>query len=289
MSKLEGIVHDLDEATYHAHPALSSTGARLLLPEFKGSPKKFQWAQSHPRASRTFDVGHAVHTKVLGVGAGIITYPDEHLTPSGNPSTKAATVEWEQEQRAAGLTVVSPGDAERVDAMAEAVLAHESARPLFEVAVNREVSVFADVDGVPCRARFDALSDETRRGILAVDLKSTDDATDAGFTHSVRKFGYYVQEPWYRDVYLAAMGRPVDEFWFVAVEKSGPFEVAVVSIEEFWVGMGRTAAARARSVFAECTASGVWPGYDPKPRELTAPAYVVIEHEMQYENGEIQF
>jgi len=175
------IHYDMSDTEYHARPELSSSGARLLLPEYKGSPKKFVYAQTHRKTSRAFDLGHAVHTKVLGVGAGIVTYPDEHLTPSGNPSTKAATVEWEEEQRAAGLTIVSPGDLQKVDAMAEAVLAHPSARPLFEVCEFREVSVFADVDGVPCRARFDALSGETRNGVYAVDLKTTDDATGDGF------------------------------------------------------------------------------------------------------------
>jgi len=281
------IVKDMPESIYHAHSALSSTGARMLLPEFKGSPKKFEWAQSHRRTSRAFDVGHAVHAKVLGVGSGIITYPDEHLTPSGNPSTKAATVLWAEEQHAAGLTVVSPDDAGRVDAMAEAVLKHETAGPLFEVAEFREVSAFAEIDGVPVRARFDALSGETRNGVYAVDLKTTDDATNQGFTRSVNKWGYVVQEAHYRDVYKASEGHGINDFSFVCVEKSGPFEVAVITLEPYWVAMGHAKAARARQVFRECTETGIWPGYDPARQTLTAPAYAVIEHEMEYEQGEI--
>jgi len=281
------VVLNLPEHEYHAHTALSSTGARLLLPEYKGSPKKFRWAQTHPRTSRAFDLGHAVHTRVLGVGAGIVTYPVEHLTPGGNPSTKAATVEWETAQRAAGFTVVSPDDAGRVDAMAEAVLAHESARPLFEVCEFREASVFADIDGVPVRARFDALSAETRNGTYAVDLKTAEDATPNGFTRSVSKWGYDVQNGHYEDVYKAATGNNIDRFLFVVVEKSAPFEVSVFEIEPFWVDMGKKKAATARQIFQECTASGIWPGYDTAPQTLTAPAWAVIEHEMQYEHEEI--
>jgi exodeoxyribonuclease VIII len=289
MSELTGLVYGLDEQLYHAHPSLSSTGVRLLLPEYKGSPKKFQWAQTHPRTSRTFDVGHAVHTKVLGVGAGIVTYPEEHLTPSGNPSTSKTTVLWEIEQRAAGYTVVSPGDARSVDAMAEAVLKHEDARPLFEVAEFREVSVFADVDGVPCRARFDALSGETRNGIYAVDLKTTEDATFNGFVQSVKKWGYDVQQAHYDDVYKASEGRGIDDFSFVLVEKSAPYEVAVKVIEPFWVDMGRKKTARARELFEECTSNNDWPGYATGRETVTAPAYVTIDHEMQYDNAEITF
>lgn len=283
------IIYDMSDTEYHSRPELSSSGARLLLPEYKGSPKKFEWAQTHRRTSRAFDLGHAVHTKVLGVGAGIVTYPEEHLTPSGNPSTKAATVEWEDEQRAAGLTIVSPGDLQKVDAMAEAVLAHPSARPLFEVCEFREVSVFADVDGVPCRARFDALSGETRNGVYAVDLKTTDDATGDGFIRSIKSWGYDVQEAHYRDVFEADQGHEINDFSFVLVEKAAPYEVAVKSIEPFWVGMAQVKASRARQIFAECTATGVWPGYAVERETVTAPAYITIAHEMQYEQGDIIF
>lgn len=287
MSEFKGLVHDLDETEYHAHPSLSSTGARMLLPEYKGSPAKFRWAQTHPRTSRAFDVGHAVHTKVLGIGGGIIAYPDEHLTASGNVSTKKETVEWETEQRALGLVPVSPNELARVDAMAEAVLAHNTARPYFEVAVHREVSVFADVDGVPCRARFDALSDVTRSGVLAVDLKTTEDATKIGLESSVKRFGYDVQDAFYRDVHEASEGHPIDRFVFVAVEKSPPHEVTVAMLPDMWVQMGRTKAAEARRIYAECTVTGVWPGYDTDLQILDPPAWAVIEYEMQYDNGEI--
>ena len=285
---MNGIVKNLPDAEYHARPELSSTGARMLLPEYKGSPKKFQWAKTHPRNSRAFDVGHAVHAKVLGVGAGTVEYPEEHLTPSGNVSTKAATVAWETEQREAGLTPISPFEAASIDAMAEAVLKHESARPLLEVAVHREVSVFADVDGVPCRARFDALSDETRRGVIAVDLKSATDATPFGFMRDAHKHGYDVQEGWYRDVYTASEGHDITEFWFIVLEKTGPYEVGVRSLTDEWVRMGRAKAARARDIFRECTGRGVWPGYDSKPEYVAPPTYAVIDFEMEYESSEIQ-
>lgn len=288
MTDYEGIVMDLSDEDYHSRPELSSTGARSLLPEYKGSPKKFQHYRQHPRTSRAFDVGHAAHAKVLGVGAGIVLYPEEHLTPSGNVSTKAATVAWEAEQRDAGLTPVSPNEAARVDAMAEAVLAHENAAPYLEVATHREVSVFGTVDGVPCRARFDALSDETRNGVYGVDLKTTDDATPNGFTFAVKKHGYDTQEGHYRDVYQASEGRPIDSFIFLVVEKSAPYEVGVFMLPDLWVSMGRRKAAEGRRIFRECTETGVWPGYNPEVQVLEPPAWAVIEHEMTYDNEEMQ-
>lgn len=282
------ILYDLDDASYHQRPELSSTGARLLLPEYKGSPAKFRWEQTHKRTSRAFDLGHAVHAKVLGVGAGVITYPPEHLTPSGNVSTKAATVAWETEQRDAGFTPISPWEAAKVDAMAEAVLTHATARPIFEVAEHREVSVFSDIDGVPVRARFDALSGETKNGVYAADLKTCDDATPEGFGKSVAKWGYDVQEGHYEETYEASEGRPIDQFFLIAVEKSGPYEVAVHRLPTMWVEMGKKKAAEARRIYKECTESGVWPGYDTEIQFLDPPTWLVFEHEARYENQEIR-
>lgn len=279
----------MSDVDYHSRPELSSTGARLLLPEYKGSPRKFQWQQTHKRSSAAFDFGHVVHAKVLGVGLGIAEYPLEHLTPSGNVSTSKATVAWAAEQRAAGFTIVSPDDAAKGNAMAEAVLKHETAKPLFEVAAHREVSVFAEVDGVPMRARFDALSDETRNGVYGVDLKTTTDATKHGFERAVASYGYDVQVAHYDDTYRASEGRPVDEFFIVAVEKSGPFEVGVFKLPDVWLDMGRTKAATARRIYRDCIdITGDWPGYDPQIQVLDPPTWLVFEHETKYEYGEIQ-
>lgn len=273
------IVYDMPEVEYHARPELSSTGARLLLK----SAKKFRWEQEHPRHSDAFDLGSAVHAKVLGVGSGVLVYPEEHLTPSGGVSTKKATRDWQAEKRAEGWALITPDSAADIDAMAEAVLAHKSARALLEIASHREVTVLADVDGVPSRARFDALSDETRSGVFAVDLKTTLDASRRGFEKSAGSFRYDVQQAWYEDVYLASEGRPVDQFSFILVEKSGPFEVAVWGLPDQWREIARARTDEARRIYRECVASGVWPGYPEDIQIADTPMWIVFEHEEQYE------
>src|SRR5690606_33413578 len=150
-----GLIHIMPDAAYHADPvpagSLSSTGARFLL----DSPARYHHELNNRQGRRAFDIGHVIHTKILGTGAPIATHPDEHLTPSGNPSTKAATRAWEDEQRANGLAIISRADLALVEAMSEAVLAHQGARELLEKPGHSEVSAFApDPDtGVWCRAR----------------------------------------------------------------------------------------------------------------------------------------
>jgi len=273
---VNGIHLHMPEAEYHAHPALSSTGARRLLE----SPAKFRYAQTHPEKPKAaFDLGTAVHTKVLGTGDTAVAYPPEHLTPSGNVSTKAATVEWAAEQRAAGRTPISPEQMHEVDAMAEAVLAHPMARVLLEQDGSPEASVFAtDPDtNVDMRARFDYLPAGQNTSI-AVDLKSARDASPEGFAKAAASHGYHVQRAWYDDTYRFA-GAPIelDAFVFVVVEVDAPHLVGVYKLNSEFEEIGHRRARRARHLYRHGLDTGEWPGYSPAIQSLMAPFWLVAE------------
>lgn len=268
---LEGIVPNLPDAEYHKHPALSSTGVRLLL----DSPAKFKWAQSHPQPHKdSFDLGTAVHTKVLGTGANVITYPDEHLTPSGAVSTKAATVAWAEEKRADGFVVIGSAQASQVDGMAEAVLAHPEARAVLETIAGREVSLFANVDGVPTRARFDLYD-----GMNAADLKSARDASPKGFNTSVGRYGYHIQEQWYREAHIAVTRTELDTFKFVVVENTAPYLVGVYDLDFMWEDIAKERTKQARELYRRCMETNTWPGY--QSATLTPPTWAIYENEEQ--------
>src|SRR2546421_646443 len=70
-----GLYEDLSVETYHADPvpvgSLSSSGARKLLPP--GCPALFAYEREHPpEPTATFDLGHAAHKMVLGVGPEVV-------------------------------------------------------------------------------------------------------------------------------------------------------------------------------------------------------------------------
>lgn len=259
----------MPEDQYHSRPELSSTGARRLL----DSPARFRyWADNPQPPKAAFDVGTAAHSKILGVGAGTIVYPDEHLTPSGNVSTKAATVEWAAEQRAAGMVPIGRVDASRIDAMAEAVLADPDARDVLEAISGREVTIIADVEGVPTRARFD-MYDPTRAG----DLKTARDASPKGFNTAVGRHGYHIQERWYADAHEAETGTKIGPFKFVVVESAPPHLVGVYELDFMWEEIARVKVAEARDLYRRCVEANRWPGYGAAT--LTPPTWAVYENE----------
>jgi hypothetical protein len=276
------IVQDMPEAIYHANQSLSSTGARRLLE----SPAKFDYWRTHQQPGKqAYDLGTAAHTKILGVGSGVIAYPDEHITASGSVSTKAATVAWAEEQRANGLTPIAPAQARRVDGMAEAVLSHETAGPRLEQSGSAEASVFATdkTSAVEMRARFDFLPDLPGNSPVAVDLKtSSKPASVDGFTRSVAAYGYDVQEQWYLHA-LEQAGHERIPFVFVVVETEAPHLVGAHQLDIEWQLMGAAKVRRALDTYARCLDTGIWPGYDPAIQLISPPAWSVYQFEDDYE------
>ena len=277
MRELSGIVLDLDDQIYHAHDSLSSTGARKLLE----APAIFQHYRTHPQAPKAaFDLGTAAHSKVLGTGAAAIAYPEDHLTPSGNVSTKAATVAWGEEQRANGLTPISPNDMHAVDAMSESVLAHPRARELFEQAGDAEASVFAtDPDtGVGMRARFDFLPNFTQNNPCAVDLKTTGkSAAPEEFAKTVANFGYHIQQEWYLHAYGIATGDFTTQMEFVVVETAAPHLVGVYQLAPEFAELALARVRKALATYAACTAADLWPGYPVENDPIQPPNWLIFQ------------
>ena len=276
MSLKPQIVYDMDEATYHARSELSSTGVRRLL----DSPARYQWDMTHRTESVAYDVGHATHSRILGVGSPVVDIPDEHLTPSGNVSTKAAAKEWLAEQRAAGLVPIGAADRALIDGMAEAVLAHPAARALLERTGNPEVSAFATdpETGVALRARFDRLCED-----VAIDVKTTaGSAGPLGFAREAARHGYPIQEAHYADVLEQIAGKRLP-MAFVVVEKRRPHLVAVHYFDDITRLTARELAARARQTYAECIATDTWPGYSSEPYTTQVPGWWLDQADEQEE------
>lgn len=281
MMKREGLVYGMPEAEYHGGSGeLSSTGAKLLL----DCPAKFKHEviDGHRVHRDAYDIGTAVHTKVLGVGAEAVSCPPELLDKSGGMRTADAKA-WKAEQVAAGRPVLSVEQMTEVDAMAEAVLAHPLARELFERPGHAEVSIFDEVDGVKRRGRFDYLPDD---GGVAVDLKTTLSASRKEFAYATAKFGYHIQRGHYLDMLERVTGRDLD-MRFVLVEKTAPYLVAVHPLNEQYAEMGLAEAMEAVTIYRRCMADDFWPGYPMDMRPVEPPMGAIYEYQDRYESGEI--
>jgi len=273
------VILDLPDDAYHSLPELSSSQAKALLE----SPARFNyWRNKRRPEKKTYDVGHAVHAKVLGTGATVVAIPDDLLATNGAISTKAAK-EWVEQARAEGKVPMKADELRPIEEMSEAVLRHETASVLFSQPGNPEVSILSTDPntGVGVRARFDYLPYPRSPRAIALELKTTDDASPEAFVKSIIEYGYDLSHEWYRDTYRWATGEEV-EFAFIVVEKRPPYLVAHYRLPESFIAMGSRKAIEARAQYAEYTASGVWPGYSPEIVPLEPPMWAVIQHEEKY-------
>lgn len=264
LPQLSGVIHDLPESAYHSRPELSSTGARLIL----DSPAKYQYRQTHPeKPKKAFDAGSYVHAKVLGIGSEIVALDFDSYR------TKAAQ-EARDEAYEAGAVPMLTHELRPLDTMAESVLAHPEARHILETVAGREVSIITHVDGVPVRARFDIYD-----GTNAADLKTARDASPKGFNTSVGRYGYAIQEQWYREAHNAVTATELDSFKFLVVESTAPYLVGVYDLDFMWEDLAKERTKKARELWRRCTETGVWPGY--ASATLTPPTWAVFESEEQ--------
>jgi excisionase family DNA binding protein len=115
---------------------------------------------------------------------------------------------------------------------------------------------YFDYNGAKCKVRPDLyIPDGT-----IIDLKSTQDASEAGFRKSVRNFGYDFQSCYYLEA-MRALGLPARQFIFVCVEKSPPYLTATYTLTSSEIDRQKPRMQKACTIWATCMETGVWPGY----------------------------
>jgi hypothetical protein len=283
-----GVHDDMPPDVYHAHPALSASGAKLLLPP--SCPAKYRWWADHPQPpKRHFDFGHAAHAEVLGIGDPI------HIIDAANYKTKAA----QEEKKAAyadGETPLLAVEWEQVQAMATAIRAHPVAGALFDPAGGTpEVSLFwhDEIFDVDCRARLDWLINQPmliqgKPRIVIPDYKTCAAADPVSLAKSMHEYGYHQQTDWYGTALLAC-GLADDKApplpLLVAQEKEPPYLVTLAQPDAEAMRVAATRNRKALDVYAACAAAGVWPGYADDVVQLPLPGYALAQHDQAMEQG----
>jgi len=255
-----GIYAGISSAGYHANPALGSSSLKTLATR---TPAHYKWDQTHPKHSDAFTLGTATHSLILEDDTSGI-----EMVMADNWLTKAAK-EAKAEALAKGMQPLLQKEWLQVLAMRDAVMAHPLARAAF-TDHQAEQSVFWQEDSLTLKCRPDAW----KPGQL-VDLKTTVNADPREFGKTAYDFGYHQSAAHYQDGVHAATGEKLP-FTFVLVEKSAPYLVSVVQLDDEALTAGRALNDRAKRIYAECTETGNWPGY-PDADPISLPMWANYE------------
>jgi hypothetical protein len=254
-------VFDIPAEDYHLDPvpggSLSSSGARKLLAP--SCPALYRYEQDNPPPpKKTFDLGHAAHRMVLGAGAKPVLVDAERW------DTKVIKAEV-ADIRERGDIPLKRAEFDKVKAMAAALREHEAAR-LFEPGTGHaEQSLFwtDQPTGVRRRARLDWLpAFNDGRRMLLPDYKSCASAEPDALAKAMDTYGYHCQGAWYLDA-VRALGLAGEDaaFLLIAQEKTPPYIVTVIEPDAMAIRIAHARNREAIELYAECVASGRWPGY----------------------------
>lgn len=217
------IIYDMPEKEYHAHHALGSTSIRLLSdPYLSLADVKYQMDNSEQKEA--YDVGTLAHALIL---EGSL----DHLikfVPHKDYRTKAAKAAKDDALNEGLIPINESEEYSKLGAvyrMRDEVMKHPIAAELF-TGHQSEVSIFWEQEGVPMKARVDAI----KPGIWA-DLKTMVSPAPDEVKKQISNYGYYIQKEHYLTGGQAATGfRP--DWYFVAAGKSEPHSVSVHTVNE---------------------------------------------------------
>lgn len=226
----------LTNAEYRQVKAWSNSDLSMI----NKSPALIEWSRNAPSSpSDIGDIGTATHSAVLEPESFDSDYVK---APSFDKRTKAGKEGAESfEKNMVGKEVLSDAEYTLVTDMRESIMAHPVATKLLTCDGESELSVFFEVDGIKCKARFDRKPDYDALGFhCVVDLKTTGDMSK--FKYSVRDYRYHCQAAWYRKAYFELTGF-MPRFIFVVVSKQKTFgkhevrvfELSQEDLEEGWL------------------------------------------------------
>lgn len=179
----------------------------------------------------------------------------------------------------AGKDILKHDDFLTIEAMKKSLLSHPMARNILHRSEN-EGAYTAIIDGVECKAKLDL---ENKGQFF--DLKTTEDASPAGFKITIGEYNYHRQAAFYGDV-ADANGIPFNSFNFVAVEKKAPYLVCVHTIGTASIDIGRKSYKKILKKFKYHTDNPeAYEGYEPVFHPTEAPDWKFFQ--AAQENNEL--
>lgn len=265
-----GLYGDIAEDVYHADPvpdgSLSVSGAKKLLPP--SCPAIFHHQRRHPKPrTRAMDFGTVAHSLILSKGQ------DTEIIDAPDYRTKAAQ-QLRDKAIAAGRVPMLTHEWHKALSVEAAVRDDDDAGPLFDSGDAEQSMFWTDPEwDIWLRSRMDWLTYFDMPTI--VDLKTASDASPGKFARSVHDYGYYMQDPWYRDGLAAILGCNPDDidFVFVVVQTTEPHLVMTYRLDDAAVALGRECNRIAREKYRDCTEAGVWPKWSHDITPLALPPY----------------
>jgi hypothetical protein len=222
----------LTNEEYHKAEGISSSDFRLL----EKSPIHYENKDLFELSGKQFDLGSLVHKMVLEpdtVGEEFIKEDFEGSELNKNSKAyKEAKADFEAQ--CDGLIVIPCDVWEQAEKMTKNVMT--IAGGLLQNGVAEESFFVKDeIFDITRKCRPDYYREDLG---LVIDLKTTGDGSQYGFSKSLNDYNYHRQASWYLDT-LSMHGINAERFIFITVETKKPYMVDVWEIDPISLEKGR--------------------------------------------------
>lgn len=262
-----GIYRGIDIDRYHeqltAGPSISSSGLRTIFDE---SPAHY-YARSYLNPDRedetpseALTLGRGAHHLLLGESHFSERFAIRPETLNGEKwnSNRNDCKAWLKHCRDLGQEVLLPAQIKAIRGMARGLAAHPMVHAGILKGLIEHSMVWLDKDtGVWLKARPDAIP--TSDADFS-DLKTTVSVDREKLQRTIADYSYHVQAALIGMGSRELLGRPMESFTLVFVEKAPPYCASVVTLKPADIELGEQIVRAALRVFADCLESGQWPG-----------------------------
>lgn len=257
-----GIYSDITDEQYHASVGVSKS---MLWTLHTKTPAHLKYGERTESAA--FDVGKAAHCAILEPDRFDESFAKGPADRRGNKWTDALEL-----SRGNGQTLLTAAEYETVLRMRDAVIGDPTIAALVKPGAMVEHSAYwTSYEPIElCKCRPDLWRPEI--GVM-LDLKTTQDASTSAFAKSVASYGYHAQKAWYANGWETAGGGKVNNFIFLAVEKTPPYAYALYELDRDAEKEGHVLMQRALHKYVACKVNNSWPGYPQPVQELSLPKW----------------
>ena len=199
---------------------------------------------------------------------------DVAVKPEGMSFATKEGKAWRAEHE--GFRIVSADDWNEAETVKAAVLFNSTSRDALRNCVPERTLIAQDPEtGLWLKSRPDAMRDN-----LVVNLKTAADARPSYWERkSVRPYGYHLSQALTAHV-LDLLGEAPRPYAYVVVEKAARNPIVSVYDLSFPLQeLGRLIMRRTLRRWADCVASGHWPGYGAGVTEIAASKSAMMELE----------
>lgn len=280
-----GLYPDMTRSEYDAELALNYSTIKLA--HEKSLMQAYEKLVG-PGSASTPDqiIGNALHTLILEPELFTTRFAPMPVTDKGvklSRTTQAGAVAWDRYDDEHGdKHPIKRAKITELMIIRENVMAHPTARAMIENASYKETSFFWDHPeyNFECKAQFDLLT-EWEGWTYCTDLKSTKDASPAGFEREIAKYSYMIQDVWYREG-LNEIAPADRRFAYIAFEKTHPFPVCVYELDALNIFEGKFRCDSVAAKWDKALDTGEFPGYPGGVNQAAAKRWA-MDHERAYD------